>query len=186
MRAEAADRNSSIDNHTTIKHTKKHKAPDAATHRWTVYVRGANNEDLSPLLSKVTFQLHETFLNPQRAVTAPPFELTEEGWGEFELGVTLHFQPDSQEPPVELRHFLRLYEDGEPQGAPLSASKKPVVSVRRAAAAFFGGWGCCVWRVYGGVLSPLALARARWAARGGGPGTTQGNAADHAHRQRTT
>jgi hypothetical protein len=29
------------------------QATDAATHRWTVYVRGINNEDLSHLISKV-------------------------------------------------------------------------------------------------------------------------------------
>jgi hypothetical protein len=29
------------------------QATDTATHRWTAYVRGANNEDLSPLIQKV-------------------------------------------------------------------------------------------------------------------------------------
>ncbi|KAI8468593.1 MAG: yeats-domain-containing protein [Monoraphidium minutum] len=104
------------------------KATDAATHRWTAYVRGINNEDLSHLLQKVTFNLHASFNNPSRAVAVPPFELTEEGWGEFEMSVVLHFQPDAQEPPIEVYHHLRLYEDGEVQGVPLSANKKPVVS----------------------------------------------------------
>lgn len=29
------------------------QATDAATHRWTVYVRGVNNEDLTPVVQKV-------------------------------------------------------------------------------------------------------------------------------------
>lgn len=28
------------------------------THRWHVYIRGANNEDLTPLIERVIFQLH--------------------------------------------------------------------------------------------------------------------------------
>ncbi|KIZ04869.1 putative Protein AF-9 like protein [Monoraphidium neglectum] len=104
------------------------KATDTATHRWTAYVRGANNEDLSPLIQKVTFNLHASFNNPQRIIHAPPFELTEEGWGEFEMSIVLHFQPDAQEGPIEVFHHLRLYEEGEPQGLPLPANKKPVIS----------------------------------------------------------
>eukprot|EP00954_Amorphochlora_amoebiformis_P030174 1394277-Amorphochlora_amoeboformis.AAC.2 len=36
------------------------------THRWTVYVRGLQNEDLSTYISKVSFQLHESFKDPIR------------------------------------------------------------------------------------------------------------------------
>jgi hypothetical protein len=62
---------------------------EGATHRWTAYVRGLDNEDISHVVSRVQFTLHETFNNPQRVVAAPPFELTEEGWGEFEIIVTV-------------------------------------------------------------------------------------------------
>jgi hypothetical protein len=138
------------------------QANDAATHRWTVYVRGINNEDLSPIIQKarargsllpllfrptvvpavarsggarqrasrrrgravcgavapqrpqsyptlsalapactiasrppcvqVTFNLHVSFNNPTRVIHAPPFELSEEGWGEFELGIVVRGQ----------------------------------------------------------------------------------------------
>lgn len=37
----------------------------------------------------MTFNLHASFVNPQRTVTAAPFELTEEGWGEFEIVVAV-------------------------------------------------------------------------------------------------
>src|ERR1700757_4755017 len=44
------------------------KASDSDhTHKWTVLVRGVNNEDISFWVKKVTFRLHETYPNPQRS-----------------------------------------------------------------------------------------------------------------------
>lgn len=37
------------------------------THKWTILVRGVNNEDISFWIKKVTFRLHETYPNPQRS-----------------------------------------------------------------------------------------------------------------------
>jgi transcription initiation factor IIF auxiliary subunit len=36
--------------------------------------------------------LHESFQNPRRDVEMPPYELTETGWGEFDIVVVLHFR----------------------------------------------------------------------------------------------
>jgi YEATS domain-containing protein 4 len=65
------------------------KADDFQTHQWTLYVRGPNNEDLSLVISKVIFQLHPSFAQPIRELTAPPFEVTERGWGEFEAQIRI-------------------------------------------------------------------------------------------------
>ncbi len=46
------------------------KAEQERSHRWTVYVRGANNEDLSPVVKRVLFQLHD------RQRTSLPSEFT--------------------------------------------------------------------------------------------------------------
>ena len=44
------------------------KASEAEhTHRWTVMVKGLNNEDLSYYIKKVVFKLHETYPNPLRS-----------------------------------------------------------------------------------------------------------------------
>jgi YEATS domain-containing protein 4 len=95
-----------------------------STHKWTTYVRSANNEDLSVLIKKVVFQLHPSFEKPTRTVEAAPFELSESGWGEFEIGITIYFHSDVGEKPLELFHHLKLYADDEsiPQ-----TTKKPVV-----------------------------------------------------------
>ncbi len=60
---------------------------------------------------QVTFELHETFANPRRTIEQQPFEVTEFGWGQFDIGITLHFTPDARESDVTLFHMLRLYED---------------------------------------------------------------------------
>lgn len=72
------------------------------SHKWTVYVRGATNEDLSVVVKRAVFQLHSSFNNPTRVVESPPFELSESGWGEFEIAITLHFHSDVCEKPLHL------------------------------------------------------------------------------------
>ncbi|KAK5582552.1 hypothetical protein RB653_004137 [Dictyostelium firmibasis] len=91
------------------------------THRWTAYIRGMNNEDL-PFIKKVVFHLHNSFKNPNRAVESPPYEISETGWGEFDLKVTIYFT-DNSEKPLELFHLLRLH---PPDGS--IKTKHPVVS----------------------------------------------------------
>ena len=71
-------------------------------------------------LPQVTFKLHNTFANPNRDLAYPPYELTESGWGEFDIGIELHFHDDAGEPPLELYHHLQLGLDaqGNPQKKP--------------------------------------------------------------------
>ena len=42
------------------------KPENEHTHRWTVFVRGFNNEDISTFVRKVIFKLHDSFLQPNR------------------------------------------------------------------------------------------------------------------------
>ncbi|KAJ3127848.1 NuA4 histone H4 acetyltransferase complex and the SWR1 complex subunit [Physocladia obscura] len=81
---------------------------ESHTHKWCVFLRGANGEDLSPIIRKVTFKLHDSFVPPSRTVDAPPFEVHESGWGEFEILIKISFV-DSQEKPMTLFHHLQLY-----------------------------------------------------------------------------
>ena len=37
---------------------------------------------------QVTFTLHPSFKNPVRVKEVPPYEVTESGWGEFDIGIT--------------------------------------------------------------------------------------------------
>lgn len=100
------------------------KASEYQSHKWTVYVRGAGNEDLSVVIKRAVFQLHSSFNSPTRIVESPPFELSESGWGEFEIIITLHFHSDVTDNPLHLYHHLKLYPGDE--SGPMS-TKKPVV-----------------------------------------------------------
>ncbi|CEP11865.1 hypothetical protein [Parasitella parasitica] len=106
------------------------KASDADhTHKWTVMVKGLDNEDLSYYIKKVVFKLHETYTNPIRSVEQPPFEVSETGWGEFEIMIKIHFHSIASEKPISLYHHLRLhpYED-DANGQPWPKDK-PVMSL---------------------------------------------------------
>ena len=72
------------------------KADEFQTHRWTLYLRGANNEDLSACISKVVFHLHASFQQPTREFTEPPYEVTERGWGEFEAQIRIYWKDPSE------------------------------------------------------------------------------------------
>lgn len=69
------------------------------------------------------FILHPTFDNSVREVDKSPFEIQEQGWGEFDITVRIHFV-DPIEKPVEIIHVLRLFGDDKSGQAP----RKPIVS----------------------------------------------------------
>lgn len=98
-------------------------AKEKETHRWSIYVRGLEHEDLSYFIKSVTFHLHPSFENPVRVLEKPPFELTEHGWGEFTYRVKVHFH-DSREQPIELTHTLQLF----PANKSDESTKTPVMS----------------------------------------------------------
>jgi len=100
------------------------KAHPEKTHKWTAYVRGPEGEDVSGWVEKVTFTLHPSFEQPVRELVAPPYEVTEEGWGEFDIGISVEFKAVGREKGLQLRHTLRLYPMDPNEGQSL---KKPVV-----------------------------------------------------------
>jgi len=88
------------------------------THRWTVYVKGVDDADISYWLRKVQFKLHETYAQNMRMVEAPSkFEVTETGWGEFEVGIKMWFVPEANEKAHSVYHVLKLHPYGEDKEA---------------------------------------------------------------------
>lgn len=63
-----------------------------------MYVKAYNNEEMSSYVKKVHFKLHESYNNPNRIVTKPPYELTETGWGEFEIVIKIYFHDPNERP----------------------------------------------------------------------------------------
>ena len=94
-------------------HFGKKREPDGHTHDWTVYVKPFNNEDMSSYVKKVQFKLHDSYANCNRVVSQPRngvYEVSESGWGEFEVQIKIHFHDSTGEKPVTFYHLLKLYE----------------------------------------------------------------------------
>lgn len=46
---------------------------------------------------------------PPAAVEKPPFQVTETGWGEFEIQIKIFFVPEANEKPITYFHHLKLH-----------------------------------------------------------------------------
>ena len=87
------------------------------THKWCCYVRGlrenasltdpVDEQDLSFLIKKVEFQIHDSFPDPLITVSQAPFEIHNAGYGEFPCHITIHFQ-DPHERPLEYTHPIKF------------------------------------------------------------------------------
>lgn len=80
------------------KYFGKKREEDGHTHQWTVYLKPFNDEDTSTYIKKVHFKLHESYANPNRILTKPPYEVTETGWGEFEIVIKVYFHDPTERP----------------------------------------------------------------------------------------
>lgn len=93
---------------------RKVNTPQDHTHLWTVFFKPVmSGVDLTPLIKRVTFKLHETYENLVRSIELPPYEVTETGWGEFEIIIKIHFHTGSDlginEKNFQIFHALKLH-----------------------------------------------------------------------------
>ncbi|EPE31691.1 hypothetical protein GLAREA_12447 [Glarea lozoyensis ATCC 20868] len=90
--------------------------PDDHTHSWTVFVKGVDDVDITYWCKKVTFKLHDSIPNPTRIIEnvqpGTPFQVSETGWGEFEIVIKIYYVPEASEKPQTLYHHLRLHPYG--------------------------------------------------------------------------
>ncbi|VDK67806.1 unnamed protein product [Litomosoides sigmodontis] len=93
----------------TAHYLGKKREEDGHTHEWTVFVKPYFSEDPSKYIRKVQFKLHDSYANATRMVEKPPYEVTETGWGEFEVQIRIYFV-DVNEKPVTAFHYLRLFQ----------------------------------------------------------------------------
>ncbi|CAO4374037.1 unnamed protein product [Caenorhabditis nigoni] len=82
---------------------------DQHTHQWTVFLKPYLAEDPTKWIRKVQFKLHESYANQTRIIETPPYEVTETGWGEFEIQIRIYFV-DNNEKPISVFHYLRLFQ----------------------------------------------------------------------------
>jgi len=88
--------------------------PENHTKGWRVYVRGLEGgPDITSWLKKVQFKLHHTYADASRTVETLPFEVSETGYGEFEVELRLYFDSSSGEKAQYRFHRLRLEPFGD-------------------------------------------------------------------------
>ena len=75
--------------------------------KWTVFLRSPYHEDLSTFISTVTFQLHDDFRPKNRVYEKQPYEVTEQGWGQFQMFISIHFRADKHL-AVKIPYHLHL------------------------------------------------------------------------------
>jgi len=98
---------------------ERKSAPPDHTHRWIVAIRSAASapnsdivggaDELGYFIKRVTFKLHDTYPNQNRSVDKDPFEVSETGWGEFEIQIRVNFVSESGEKAIVLYHHLKLH-----------------------------------------------------------------------------
>ena len=81
-------------------------------HKWTIFVR-IKNEDLmekcSLFITKVRWELHENYTPPiieTEAEDGKQFELTKQGYGTFQIPITIFWQPETGLAPLTVYHML--------------------------------------------------------------------------------
>jgi YEATS domain-containing protein 4 len=95
--------------------------PENHTKGWRVYVKGLDSgPDITTWLKKVQFKLHHTYADASRTIEAPPFQITETGYGEFDIELRLYFDSSSGEKAQYRQHRLRL----EPFGSEENVRKQ--------------------------------------------------------------
>lgn len=84
-------------------------------------------DDISHFIKRVQFKLHDTYAQPTRNIDRPPFQVTESGWGEFEIQIKIFFVPEANEKPITLFHHLKLHPWLQTAAAVETANSAPSV-----------------------------------------------------------
>jgi hypothetical protein len=74
---------------------------------WKAFVDlGMTRIETEKYIKSVVFQLHPTFKNPIREVKKFPFGIKTNGWGTFDLLITIHWQDQIKAEPLKLNHYV--------------------------------------------------------------------------------
>lgn len=80
--------------------------------QWTISVSLVNDKGIevpATIFDKVTYALHPTFANPIRSFKKPPFTIQEQGWGGFDIPITLTLIEKGGD--KKINHDLNFYKE---------------------------------------------------------------------------
>lgn len=107
---------------------RKKPTVEGYTHDWTILVRGEDGQSIGHFVEKVVFFLHESFAKPKRGETStfiacicvpmcsislpvvkdPPYQVSESGYGSFNLPVEVYFRNKDEPKKVRFEYDLLL------------------------------------------------------------------------------
>lgn len=104
--------------------------------QWSITIVMLNDkgeEVPATILDKVTYTLHPTFANPVRAVKNSPFKVSEQGWGEFDIPISLHIlglpgKLGERKISHDLNFVKERYLNDHEITIPVSAQKNPALN----------------------------------------------------------
>lgn len=79
---------------------------------WSISVSLVNDKGVevpATIFDKVTYALHPTFANPVRTFKKPPFTIQEQGWGGFDIPITLTLMDKAGD--RKINHDLNFYKE---------------------------------------------------------------------------
>jgi len=76
------------------------------SHKWTIYVKGENGDNLESYIDFVKFKLHPTFNPPTVKVNSAPYSLKRTGWGTFPIKVFVYWKSQFNAPTLKHDHHL--------------------------------------------------------------------------------
>lgn len=79
---------------------------------WSISVSLVNDKGVevpATIFDKVTYALHPTFANPVRSFKKPPFTIQEQGWGGFDIPITLTLIDKGGD--KKINHDLNFYKE---------------------------------------------------------------------------
>ncbi|GAV30134.1 hypothetical protein PMKS-003641 [Pichia membranifaciens] len=79
---------------------------------WSISVSLVNDKGVevpATIFDKVTYALHPTFANPVRSFKKPPFTIQEQGWGGFDIPITLTLIEKGGD--KKINHDLNFYKE---------------------------------------------------------------------------
>lgn len=79
---------------------------------WSISVSLVNDKGVevpATIFDKVTYSLHPTFANPVRSFKKPPFTIQEQGWGGFDIPITLTLIEKGGD--KKINHDLNFYKE---------------------------------------------------------------------------
>lgn len=101
--------------------------------KWSIQITMLDSEGKeipAKILDKVTYTLHPTFANPIRVIKQQPFKIEEQGWGEFDIPISIHIlgingKPGERKFQHDLNFLKEKYVNDHVISIPVGPHKNP-------------------------------------------------------------